>query len=94
MPIIHAEAAKFTATSDHATVTFESGGDTITVHLPHHIAVMFTAEVKRESWPLSCAPDGELIDIKDIRRQRRLWRQEAEDHRLDKVAHDLWGKGK
>lgn len=55
------------ARSDGMTLRFVSDGDTFAFRLSHHAAVKFSEKMKRESWPLHCAPDGELVDLGERR---------------------------
>lgn len=83
------------ATSDGMTLRFESDGATFAFRLSHHAAVRFEQHVRRNSYPLHCAPDGELVPLAPHRKRRERDRSDkrAEGAEIVKRAFASMGDG-
>jgi hypothetical protein len=56
--------ADIDCTTDRLILRLKSDGDKIGLMFSHHAAVALVEYLKRETWPLHCAPDGNLIQLK------------------------------
>lgn len=69
--IVFVEATAVEATTGQMLVTFKSGGDAFRFHLPAHVALRFRQSVMRDAWQVCCAPDAEVIELKQKRTRKR-----------------------
>lgn len=51
------------ATSAGVTVAFNSGGDTIKLFLTPHAGLGLHEAIRRNGWPMRCAPDAEVVPL-------------------------------
>lgn len=69
MATIYTDEVTIDASSDRLLMTITSGDETFNFHLPRAVAIAFEQQVKRNAWPIHCAPDGELVPFKPQRRK-------------------------
>lgn len=51
------------ATSDGATLTIKSGAEELAFFLTPYATLGLQEVLRREGWPVRCAPDGELVRL-------------------------------
>ena len=58
------DRADIECSTDRLVLRLKSDGDKIGLMFSRHAAIMLMEYLKRETWQLHCAPDGELIELK------------------------------